>query len=134
MPLSSSRRMFLSATVLQGELYAIGGLTPPQSATAAVASYETARATWRPRPSLSLPRAGATSATVRDRIYVAGGGGVSPSMELECFDPAVDVWQSREPMPGPRGEAASASIGSKFYVVGGYDGSIVRDNLWVYTP
>lgn len=69
-------RAVAAATVAGGRLYVIGGMAYPGGAAtlfSTVESYDPVTDSWRTEPSLPIPLAYASAATVGRTIYVLGG-------------------------------------------------------------
>ena len=70
---------------------------------------------------------------VAGKIYVAGGFGGDP--EVEIYDPAIDRWSRGAPLPQPLHHAAAVELDGKLYIVGGFSGGWSPvDSLYAYDP
>jgi N-acetylneuraminic acid mutarotase len=121
MPLARSE---LAAAVLDGRLYAAGGIAQ-LGATHAFQVYDPADDSWRSLAPLPEPRHHFGMAALDGRIYVSGGFPTLPFFgsdarsQLWVYDPAKDHWQSAAAMPLRRAAHAMAALGGRLYVAGG---------------
>jgi N-acetylneuraminic acid mutarotase len=80
----------VAAVALNGRIYVIGGLGPP-NAGFRVEVYDPARDTWSAAPPMPTARHGLGAAAVGSTVYVLVGGlspgGGSPSAVNEAFAP-----------------------------------------------
>ena len=95
---------------------------------------------WLDCPPLLLPRGGAGSAVVLNKLYVLGGG-VNATSETafgEMYDPKNETWQVVNlPMPDEMGDWAYLGvthIESRIYALGGRQGDQLTDTNFVYAP
>ncbi len=74
------------------------------------------------------------AATVNGKLYVIGGWGGGPMVQI--FDPATDSWSLGTPKPTQTVNAAAAVINGKIYVPGGGNPmtNAVLDALEIYDP
>jgi N-acetylneuraminic acid mutarotase len=135
-----SIRDALSAEVLGGELYLLGGVGPRGGL---VQIYNPTDDSWRIGPATPLRGSFSASAVIEDRIYVAGGMvGDTATAQAAAFDPATAQWKRLAPMPHPVGRAVAGTDGKRFYVFGGVSRSSgARDSaagvvqtLQIYDP
>ncbi|MFB0841438.1 Kelch repeat-containing protein [Paenibacillus oleatilyticus] len=88
-PSLSVTRGGLSATVLSGKIYAIGGVSP-DAETNSVEAYDPVLDKWSVVPSLNNARSGSGAITYNGKIYVIGGSqstsSNAPVGSVEVFD------------------------------------------------
>ncbi len=85
---------------------------------------------------MGLPRGGAGTAVVGDKLYIAGGApqtfGVSLEGSvygrLEIFDFEDETWEIGPDMPVPRHHTVAVDLGGKVYVAGGRAGLLDTNN------
>jgi len=84
----------IAATVLNGEIYVIGGNTTPGVIFDTVEKFHPDSAEWITVTSLNHPRAYAAAASVNGYIYVFGGriDAATPEYRVEKYDPLADEW------------------------------------------
>lgn len=131
-PRLDQARAGLSATVLDGRVYAAGGagLASPRDA---LEVYDPETRSWRvlkPLP-VGLERFG--MAVLDERIWVAGGysseGGAEPIDSVWSYDPATDAWSGETALPGPKASLSLVALSGSLYALGGEDGA---PGLFVY--
>jgi N-acetylneuraminic acid mutarotase len=122
----------LTTCVVNGRIYAIGGVTDRMELVAAVEEYNPATDTWTKRSDIPTPRWNLSASVVERKIYVIGGwrkektiykGGSERKIwvvsTVEEYDPATDTWTKRADMPTARGGLATCAVNKKIYAIGG---------------
>jgi hypothetical protein len=121
-------RSSLGAAVVNGEIYAIGGVLDPPSfvtCTGVNENYDPASNQWTGKAAMPTARASFACAAVDGKIYCIGGtiglkdGQVMVSGVNEVYNPATDKWETKTAMPTSRVGASASVIDGKIYVVGG---------------
>ncbi len=114
-------RRFLGGAVLNGTIYAVGGLDMISGATGLLEAYDPATDAWNASPlaPMPTPRWRFGVAVAKGKLYVIGGSGGDDSAVVEAYDPVQDAWTTRNPMPTARDALACAAIGNKIYAAGG---------------
>ncbi|MEE8492894.1 MAG: kelch repeat-containing protein [Nitrospirales bacterium] len=117
-----TRRGALAVTVLDGQLYAVGGYGEGGN-SGAVEVYDPAADRWSTKASLPTPRDHLAVVAQGGRIYAVGGRlNIDYGRNLdvtEAYDPATDRWTTVAPLPTPRSGIAAAVIKESIYVLGG---------------
>ena len=111
----------LVAAVVQGKIYAMGGVSA-QGNVGDVEEYDPAADTWVHRSPMPTARDHIAAAVVDEKIYVFGGRLGSFARNLaanESYDPEADSWTERALLPTPRSGIAAASYRGQVYVFGG---------------
>lgn len=142
-----TKRTEVTAAVLDGRIYVIGGFAEPSlgnlsslTITDRVEVYDPAKNEWTTRAPLPVGLHHAGAGVVGNRLYVIGGYTRSflsvwhPVATVYMYDPDKDAWTACSPMPTARGALAVAESGGKLYAIGGYDGSANRAELEIYDP
>jgi hypothetical protein len=137
----------VSAAVVQGKIYAIGGNGPSPSFPDTidkfpwVEEYDPGVGSWVWfSPFMPTSRDDAAIAVVSDTIYVMGGYSASYLDVVEAFDPLTTtvsaIWQTKEPMPDELAMQSGAAVGELIYAMGGLDGGGDggTTHLLVYDP
>ncbi len=121
-------RVALSAVVVDGTIYALGGMPAPRNRlTAAVAAYDVVRDEWRATAAMIDFRAAFGATVLNAKVFVAGGTGSRGAYMpyVEAYDPSNDTWTKRgdltHPKYGRQGLALSVVRG-RVYAVGGLPG------------
>jgi len=117
------RQLHLSASAVNGKIYAIGGLDAPTFTTfAVVEEYDPSADTWRRRADMPTNRHSFCASALNDRIYAIGGTNGNNYLSIvEEYDPITDKWTRKADMPTPRGWFASAVLNGKIYTIGGWN-------------
>ena len=109
-------RQELATAVLNGKIYAIGGLDERPLATDTVNIYNPATDTWTPGPPLPIVNQHNAAAAAAGKVYAFGG----QSRLTYAYDPATNSWTQMATMPaGQALTPAAGVIGDKIYVAGG---------------
>lgn len=129
-------RADLGVAVVNGKIYAIGGVINPPSWNQAVGTneeYNPTTDTWTFKKPMPTNRSQFGIAVYQNKIYCIGGsyGTVSfvdghvDRIEVhavkvnEVYDPATDTWETKVAMPSARAGVYAQVIGGKIYVLGG---------------
>jgi N-acetylneuraminic acid mutarotase len=128
-------RLDLSSAVVDGKIYAIGGVSsePGSKLLSTVEEYDPSTNTWINKADMPTARCGTSqsSAVVDGRIYVIGGAGRIPGgiPTVEEYNPATDAWTRKADMPTPRWDLSSAVVDGKIYAIGGARGDYTGRNV-----
>ena len=99
-------RLALQTCVLDGKIYAIGGLSvwgkAPDLSTVEV--YDPATDTWERKANLPFDRYKLSLSVVDGKIYAIGGFGIWVHPEVTQYNPVADTWEVIWNMPTPRGQ------------------------------
>jgi N-acetylneuraminic acid mutarotase len=123
-----SARTALSAVVVDGTIYAIGGVPPARDRElATVDAYEIGADEWTPRADMLDARWGFPAAALAGAVFVAGGLGGRGSFipNVEAYDPRTDTWRKRAKLTHPphgRHSLALAVVKRTIYAMGGLPG------------
>jgi N-acetylneuraminic acid mutarotase len=127
-------RKYLSAAVVDGIIYAIGGATG-QVDLSAIEAYDPATDTWTKKADMPTPRSGLTAGVVNGKIYAIGGWVNNASVStVEEYDPKTDTWTRKAGMPTPRDTLRSGVVDGIIYVIGGYSGGRSISTVEAYNP
>jgi len=139
----------LSANVVDGKIYLIGGFTQPLNSTVKTTSNETLvydplTDSWTIKTPIPTPTLDYATAVVGDKIYVISGTSRAYSDNLidltQIYDPKTDTWSQGAPIPFPIQQAAAgATTGfaapKAICVIGGFIGFYWPTNKnQVYDP
>ncbi|MCY1145460.1 hypothetical protein OWR29_46295 [Actinoplanes sp. Pm04-4] len=143
----------VNAAVLNGQIWVAGGLTASTKATASTQTYDPAKNTWSPGPSLPHPVDHAMLVTYRGRLALIGGflghgGDPVASDQVLFFDDSAGHWVKGPSLHHARAAGAAAVVGDKIVVVGGrtgtpqklvpetevFDGQVWRDGAAIPVP
>jgi len=133
-------RNALSAAVVDGKIYAIGGwgydrpeggwesIDPTATGQdfSKVEVYDPETDTWTTRADMPTPRSHMTVSALGGKIYAIGGGArivAGRSGEwlplLEVYDTATNRWARAAELPTPRSVMSSSVVDGRIYVMGG---------------
>ena len=128
----------LTASVLDGKLYAVGG-NQFGTSTGTVELYDPVTDTWDTKSAMPTARVYHSADVIDGQLLVTGGWDISVTPAefldtLEIYNPSTDTWMTDTPMPAARLGAGAGVIDGKLYVAGGFDDTgILTDTLFVLT-
>ena len=114
-------RQWLSTTVVNGKIYAIGGLDSYfGKVLRTVEVYDPVSDSWAKKADMPTSRAGVSLCTVGGKIYAIGGFDPSSGLRtVEVYDPRADRWTKRSEMPTKRLGHSASVVNGRIYVIGG---------------
>lgn len=125
-------RAYLSVSVVNGVLYAIGGRTSGPVDLGTVEAYDPLTNTWSTKTSMPTPRAGLRTGVVGGLIYAVASDAVTNT--VEAYDPAANTWTTKPSVPTPRGVPGVEGVNGVLYVVGGAGGGVFLTTNEAYHP
>jgi N-acetylneuraminic acid mutarotase len=116
--------------VVNGKIYAIGGLNSNNQALNTMEAYNPQTNEWVTMAPMPTPRSGFAVAVYQNKIYCIGGtiGNNAYIPNNEVFDVATNTWQTKSSMPTPRADLSASVIDGKIYLIGGKHYSSVTPN------
>jgi N-acetylneuraminic acid mutarotase len=141
-----TKRCELSANMVNGKIYLIGGRTGGQYSTVCLNEvYDPETNSWSTKAPMPYPVVEYASAVVDGKIYVLGGQDeFHDPMNIDLtqiYDPETDTWSFGAPMPTVVTQAAAGATSGvlapkRIYVIGGLpDKSMIATNInQVYSP
>lgn len=122
----NSQREGITAVVLNGEVYAIGGSAGPGLVFSTVEKYNVDDDSWIELSSLNHPRSFAAAAVAAGKIFVFGGRVDANTAEpvVEMYDPSFGIWVDVQTMLYPREGLQAVTVGNEIWVIGGYSPTI----------
>ncbi len=137
-------RFALSTCVVDGRIYAIGGLFDLAASRVyrTVEMYDPATDTWTRKADMPTQRFELATCVVDGRIYAAGGirsvtlgNAATPSHDLEVYDPATDTWTRRADLPGNAGGVCNAeAVNGRIYLFSVWSFPTYLSTVDVYDP
>ena len=131
-------RTYLTASVVNGKIYVMGGINGSGTALNTLEVFDPATNIWSTPTTTGTfsPRLDLASAVINGKIYVIGGQkGNSYLNTFEVFDPATNIWST----PATTGTFTSRNglgasvVNGVIYAMGGYNGYTLNTNE-AYTP
>jgi N-acetylneuraminic acid mutarotase len=108
----------LSASVVNGKIYAIGGYDG-NKVFSMVEEYNPKTDTWEKKTNMPTARAYFSTSVVNNKIYAIGGLGDNCFPTVEEYDPVTDKWTRKADMPTARGAFTACVVNNKIYAIGG---------------
>lgn len=129
-------RYDLATAVLNGKIYAIGGIRDLLNVSSAVEEYDPVTDAWIKKADIPnmindvriLYFSFKCAVTIKNKIYVTGNGAI------EEYDPVTDTWTKKQDMPSLRGVYSAATVNGKVYVIGGAAEGVILSTVEEYTP
>ena len=125
---------YLSSSVVDGKIYAIGGGGPGDCV---VEEYDPAKDKWTKKADMPTRRGDLSISAVNGKIYAMGGwDGNEIVSTVEEYDPAVDLWTEikKADMLTPRGGFSTSVVNGKIYAIGGSTGKMYASAVEEYDP
>ncbi|TKJ34458.1 MAG: hypothetical protein CEE38_18100 [Planctomycetes bacterium B3_Pla] len=124
-----------STSVVDGKIYAIGGVTAYRGTDlATVEVYDPVTDTWTQKADMPTPRGGLATSAVNGKIYAIGGGSGGLRNKVEEYDPATDTWTEKADMPTGRIWLAASAVDGKIYAIGGGPSGAMVATVEEYDP
>jgi N-acetylneuraminic acid mutarotase len=118
-PMTIARGEF-GVAVVNGKIYAIGGLNGNNLPVSVVEEYDPQTNGWTSMMPMPTPRSGFAIAVYLNKIYVIGGTvGNGYVGNNEVFDPISNSWETKASMPTPRADLSANIVNDKIYLIGG---------------
>jgi N-acetylneuraminic acid mutarotase len=137
-------RSYLSASVVDGRIYAIGGLSDQTLSLPTEEVYDPVSDTWTRKADMPTPRLGLSTSVVHGRIYAIGGlpgAGVvgAACSKVEEYDPVANTWVEKADIPMPRLCHTTVAVDDRIYAIGGHssepgDLGTIFSTVEVYDP
>jgi N-acetylneuraminic acid mutarotase len=128
-------RFGLSATVVDGRVYAIGGGVYRGGMVRTVEEYNPATNSWVEKADMPAATCWHSTSAVNGKIYSIGNW--TPDAGLDTvveYDPATDTWTERAEMPTARKFLSTSAVNGKIYAIGGSDNVNMLATVEEYDP
>jgi len=122
-----SARSYLSTSVVNGKIYAIGGWDGIRFFSP-VEEYDPVADKWTKKHDMPIGRWGLSTSVVNGKIYVIGG----ESNVVEEYDPVADKWTRKADMPTERTGLSTSAVNGKIYAIGGSGGHRILSTVEEY--
>lgn len=119
-----TERYRFGIAVVEGKIYAIGGLTS-DGPLGANEVYDPAANTWETKNPMPTPKYYFAVAVYDNKIYTFGGLTGPPLQNntyvgiTEVYDPATDTWETKTSMPTNRSALCASVVDEKIILAGG---------------
>jgi N-acetylneuraminic acid mutarotase len=118
-PMLTARGGF-GVAVVDGKIYAIGGLTGDDLPVSITEEYNPQTNQWTSKTPMPTPRSGFAITVYQNKIYVIGGSvGYGYIGNNEVYDPLSNTWETKTSMPTPRADLCANVVNDKIYLIGG---------------
>ncbi len=110
----------VGVAVVDGRIYAIGGLNGNNQPVSTTEEYDPQTNGWTSKMPMPTPRSGFAIAIYENKIYCIGGTvGNGYVGNNEVFDPKSNTWETKTSMPTPRADLGANIVDDKIYLMGG---------------
>jgi N-acetylneuraminic acid mutarotase len=122
MPVDASE---IVPVVLDGRIYAIGGIKNDNSVVDIVQIYDTRTNSWSQGPAMPIALNHHGTAAANGKIYVFGGfltqpwDVATPETDVYEYDPVPKTWRKRKPIPAPLAAMTATTFKGKVYLMAG---------------
>jgi N-acetylneuraminic acid mutarotase len=121
-----TRRWSLGTCVIDGKIYAIGGIVGYPSISDAVEVYDPVTDTWSEKTPMPTRRYAMSTSYVNGKIFVFGGwhlcsAGYPMYKIVEEYDINTDTWLRKSDMPFKIALMSGETLNGKIYLIGGTD-------------
>ncbi len=118
-------RMYISASVVDGKIYVIGGRENAAVVLPTIEEYDPGIDKWSQKADMHTERIDFPTVTLKGKIYAMGGirirnGSPLAIKEVEEYDPKMDKWVRKADMPIARAEFSAVAVNGKIYAIGGW--------------
>ncbi|HEX7483117.1 MAG TPA: kelch repeat-containing protein, partial [Candidatus Bathyarchaeia archaeon] len=118
-PMLTARGGF-GVAVVDGKIYAIGGLAGNDLPVSVTEEYNPQTNEWTSKTPMPTPRSGFAITVYQNKIYVIGGSvGYGYVGNNEVYDPLSNTWETKTSMPTPRADLSANLVDDKIYLIGG---------------
>ncbi len=119
-------RFLLSACVVDGKIYAMGGGPDPSTFYSTVEDYDPVTDVWTRKANMPTARSALSASAVNGKIYAIGGlqKPQGPAFSIvEEYDRKTDTWTRKSDMPTARAMLTTSVVNGKIYAIGGARGT-----------
>ncbi len=113
----------VGTSVVNGIIYAVGGINGGGTYLGTVEAYDPASDTWTTKASMPTARFALSTIAVNGIIYAVGGANNGLLATVEAYDPASDTWTTKASMPTARYWFGTSVVNGVIYAVGGLGGT-----------
>ncbi|XP_028289100.1 kelch-like protein 10, partial [Parambassis ranga] len=127
-------RSYVSVTVLNGFIYAMGG-DDGHTRLSSAEFYQPETNQWLEIAPMHEQRSHASCTALSGKIYICGGWNGNEHLQTaECYNPETNQWTLISPMSSRRNGVGVIAYDNHVYAVGGFDGTACLQTAEVYNP
>jgi hypothetical protein len=112
-------RFGVSACVVDGKIYAIGGCTDGYQSFKRVEVYDPATDSWTRKADMPTQRFALGTCVAAGQVYAIGGLSPTGAEANERYDPVTDSWTKESPLRQKRLGPVVGLVGHRIYAIGG---------------
>ncbi|XP_028254449.1 kelch-like protein 10 [Parambassis ranga] len=128
------RSGYVSVTVLNGRIYAMGGYDGHTHLSSAE-FYQPETNQWLQIAPMNEQRSDASCTELTGKIFICGGSDGNEFLQTaECYNPETNQWTLISPMSSRRSGLGVIAYNNHVYAVGGSDGTGCLQTAEVYNP
>jgi len=131
-------RMEMSASIVNGNIYVIGGINKNGGNTSLnVDEYNPIADKWTKKADMPTARQSLSTCEIDGKIYALGGYEDGQPIEysaVEVYDPKMDKWEKKTNMPTERQFFSANAVNGKIYAIGGWRDAVVLSVTEEYDP
>lgn len=128
-------RKYAGCALLDGQLYAVGGVNKEYADLVTVESYNPCVGQWNSVASLNKCKGALAVAVLEGWLYAAGGSHNGSALKsVERYDPIKNEWTQVANMRLPRSNFGMASLQGRLFACGGYCGISEIEHVECYDP
>ena len=129
-------RECLSASAVNGKIYAIGGTNGNLNFLSTVEEYDPVSDKWMKKADMPTARWNLSASAVNGKIYAIGGtnGNLNFFSTVEEYDSMADKWTKKADMPTARHYLSISAVNGKIYAIGGMGLSGLLSTVEEYDP
>lgn len=135
LPAKPTAALGFGAGMLDGRLYAPGGVNAAGEVLAVLEIYSPESGTWERGPDLPHPLSRYALAVSGGALYLFGGwDGQEAVNSVLRYNPGEGRWETLSPMPAPASDMAAVTINDTIQLFGGAGENGILTGTWIFTP
>ncbi|MEA2098260.1 MAG: kelch repeat-containing protein [Patescibacteria group bacterium] len=133
----TASRIHFDATVVDGKIYAIGGVTNTGPGIPELEEYDPGKDSWTNGTLLGTKQYGRAVVALDNEVYAMGGYAYTchaSTKVVEKYDPATGIWTAKPSMNDERTLFAAVALDNEIYAIGGSTDTITLSTMEKYNP
>jgi len=132
----SQRRSYVAAALMDGRIYAAGGMVGEAGRPlATLQRFDPGANAWTTLAPLPEPVRAAAGAALDGTVFALGGQTrEGAGRQVYAYDVDRGRWREEAPLPAPRFNMAAVALDGKIYALGGFSKTRESDDVFVYEP